>query len=55
MASKNFAFREYEELTESEKRIIKQEFKRDYLGQGFRDRFQISREALRKLSRESRL
>lgn len=47
-------YRCYDELTEGERKLIRQAFKRDYLGQGFRERYQIDREAFRLLSRESR-
>lgn len=49
------SFREYHELNEIEKAHIRQRFKLDYLGQGFIDRYRLTREAFRKLREESRL
>ncbi|EKA7615235.1 hypothetical protein OL383_004420 [Salmonella enterica] len=48
-------YRELHELREQEKKAIKQAFKQDYQGYGFRDRFLISRECLRALKEDSKI
>lgn len=48
-------YREYHELNEIDRAHIRQRFKMDYNGYGFRDLYLISRDAFRKLKEESRL
>ncbi|ECC3449548.1 TPA: hypothetical protein ACJ3CO_003700 [Salmonella enterica subsp. enterica serovar Virchow] len=48
-------YREYHELSEIDRAHIRQRFKLDYNGQGFRDLYMISRDAFRKLKEESRM
>lgn len=48
-------YREYHELRAFEQEAIKRAFKKDYQGCGFRDKFKISRDCLRRLREESRL
>lgn len=47
-------YREYHELVNHERKAIIIAFKKDYQGTGFRDKFKISRDCLRKLKDESR-
>lgn len=48
-------YREYHELNEIDRAHIRQRFKLDYNGYGFRDLYMISRDAFRKLKEESRM
>lgn len=48
-------YREYHELNEIDRAHIRQRFKLDYNGYGFRDLYLISRDAFRKLKEESRI
>lgn len=48
-------FREYEDLTLKERKIILLAFKKDYQGHGFRDKYLISIKCLRKLREESKI
>lgn len=48
-------YREWHELVKHEQRAIVAAAKRDYQCTGFRDRFMISRDCLRKAKQESRI
>ncbi|EEC0939238.1 hypothetical protein LFD09_004342 [Salmonella enterica] len=55
MPKKAKHYREYHELNEIDRAHIRQRFKLDYNGYGFRDLYMISRDAFRKLKEESRM
>lgn len=55
MATRAKPLRDYEELTEGERKMIRSDFKKNYLGAGLVEKWRLTREAFRQLSKESRL